>query len=78
MSFENLNIIEPILKALKDEGYSNPTPIQSQAIPLVLQHKDLLAAHRRVPEKQLPLLFLYCNCCMKIQIKQQKKDQGHW
>ncbi len=42
MSFENLNIIEPILKALKDEGYSNPTPIQSQAIPLVLQHKDLL------------------------------------
>jgi len=42
MSFENLNLIEPILKALKTEGYTTPTPIQSQAIPLVLQRKDLL------------------------------------
>lgn len=42
MSFENLNLIEPILKALKTEGYTIPTPIQKQAIPLVLARKDLL------------------------------------
>ena len=42
MSFENLNLIEPILKALKTEGYTNPTPIQEQAIPIVLDRKDLL------------------------------------
>jgi ATP-dependent RNA helicase RhlE len=42
MSFENLNLIEPILKALKTEGYTTPTPIQAQAIPIILQHKDLL------------------------------------
>ena len=42
MSFENLNLIEPILKALKTEGYTKPTPIQKQAIPLVLAKKDLL------------------------------------
>ncbi len=42
MSFENLNLIEPILKALKTEGYTTPTPIQKQAIPLVLAKKDLL------------------------------------
>jgi len=42
MSFEKLNLIEPILKALKTEGYTTPTPIQEQAIPLVLQRKDLL------------------------------------
>jgi ATP-dependent RNA helicase RhlE len=42
MSFENLNIIEPILLALKSEGYSKPTPIQEQAIPVLLQRKDLL------------------------------------
>ncbi len=42
MSFENLNLIEPILKALKTEGYTQPTPIQAQAIPIVLQGKDLL------------------------------------
>jgi ATP-dependent RNA helicase RhlE len=42
MSFENLNLIEPILKALKTEGYTTPTPIQAQAIPIILQHRDLL------------------------------------
>jgi ATP-dependent RNA helicase RhlE len=40
--FENLKLIEPILKALKNEGYTNPTPIQEKAIPVVLQRKDLL------------------------------------
>ncbi|MEP6594449.1 MAG: DEAD/DEAH box helicase [Ginsengibacter sp.] len=42
MSFEKLNLIEPILKALTSEGYTTPTPIQQQAIPVLLQGKDLL------------------------------------
>lgn len=42
MSFENLNLIEPILKAINLEGYLNPTPIQKLAIPIVLNKKDLL------------------------------------
>ncbi len=42
MTFENLNLIEPILKALKTEGYTTPTPIQQEAIPLLLARKDLL------------------------------------
>jgi ATP-dependent RNA helicase RhlE len=42
MQFETLNIIEPILKSLKEEGYSIPTPIQEQAIPIVLQGIDLI------------------------------------
>jgi len=42
MSFENLNLIEPILKALKTEGYTAPTPIQEQSIPIILERKDLL------------------------------------
>ena len=42
MLFENLNLIEPILQALKTKGYTNPTPIQEQAIPVVLAGKDLL------------------------------------
>jgi ATP-dependent RNA helicase RhlE len=40
--FENLNLIEPILRALETEGYTNPTPIQEQAIPVVLNKQDLL------------------------------------
>ncbi len=42
MSFEKLNLIEPILRALKTEGYTKPTPIQEQSIPVLLQRKDLL------------------------------------
>ena len=42
MTFEDLNIIEPILKALKAEGYTHPTPIQEQSIPILLRGKDLL------------------------------------
>jgi ATP-dependent RNA helicase RhlE len=40
--FENLHLIEPLLKALQTEGYTNPTPIQEQSIPVVLDRKDLL------------------------------------
>jgi len=42
MEFESLNIITPILQSLKEEGYQTPTPIQQQAIPIVLQGTDLL------------------------------------
>lgn len=42
MTFEQLGLIEPILKALNQEGYTYPTPIQEQSIPLLLSGKDLL------------------------------------
>ncbi len=44
MSFETLNLNPRILRAVKEEGYSEPTPIQAQAIPAVLDGKDILAA----------------------------------
>lgn len=42
MNFKELHLIAPILKALEEEGYTQPTPIQEQAIPDVLRGKDLL------------------------------------
>lgn len=42
MTFEQLGLIDPLLKALKTEGYSTATPIQQQSIPVILQQKDLL------------------------------------
>ena len=42
MTFKDLNIIEPVLKALINEGYSVPTPIQEQAIPILLTGRDVL------------------------------------
>jgi len=44
MSFENLNLIEPILRAIKTEGYTIPTPIQEKAIPILLEKRDLLGS----------------------------------
>jgi ATP-dependent RNA helicase RhlE len=42
MSFEKLNIIRPIKTALLNEGYTIPTPIQEQAIPVILKGRDIL------------------------------------
>lgn len=42
MKFENLNLMVPILKAVRQEGYTVPTPIQAQAIPLILEGRDLV------------------------------------
>jgi len=41
MSFKDLNLIEPVMKALTAEGYSIPTPIQQQSIPHILAGRDL-------------------------------------
>ncbi|WP_442846204.1 DEAD/DEAH box helicase [Leeuwenhoekiella sp. H156] len=44
MTFKDLGLIDPILKALADKGYTHPTPIQQQAIPVLLKGKDLLGS----------------------------------
>lgn len=64
MSFEKLNLIAPILSALKNEGYTQPTPIQEQSIPLVLNRKDLLGCAQTGTGKTaafaIPILQLLC------------------
>ncbi|KMQ70665.1 DEAD/DEAH box helicase [Chryseobacterium koreense] len=42
MNFTDLKLIDPIAKAIKEEGYTQPTPIQEQAIPSILLGRDLL------------------------------------
>jgi len=42
LNFTDLKLIEPIAKALQEEGYTQPTPIQEKAIPNILQGRDLL------------------------------------
>lgn len=43
MSFEQLGLQADILRAVAEEGYTTPTPIQAQAIPVILEGKDVLA-----------------------------------
>ncbi len=62
MNFDNLNLAPAILKAVHEQGYTAPTPIQAQAIPLVLQGCDLLAGAQTGTGKTagftLPMLHL--------------------
>ena len=62
MSFENLGLAEPLLKAVSESGYATPTPIQAQAIPAVLNGGDLLAGAQTGTGKTagftLPLLHM--------------------
>jgi len=42
MSFASLNLMPELLRAVSDEGYTEPTPIQSQAIPAILERRDIM------------------------------------
>lgn len=44
MSFTSLGLAEPLLRAVAEQGYDTPSPIQQQAIPAVLAGRDLMAA----------------------------------
>jgi ATP-dependent RNA helicase RhlE len=65
MQFESLNIIEPILRSLKEEGYTIPTPIQVQAIPIVLRGTDMIGCAQTGTGKTaafaVPILQLLTN-----------------
>jgi ATP-dependent RNA helicase RhlE len=43
MSFETLGLVPELLRAVHEQGYETPTPVQAQAIPIVLQGRDLMA-----------------------------------
>lgn len=62
INFKDLNLSEPILRAIADAGYNHPTPIQSKAIPVVLKGGDLLAGAQTGTGKTagftLPILHL--------------------
>ena len=63
MSFSLFNLSSSIVQALKENDYTTPTPIQEKVIPLVLQHKDILAKAQTGSGKTasfvLPILELY-------------------
>ncbi|RLD51169.1 MAG: ATP-dependent helicase, partial [Bacteroidetes bacterium] len=74
MTFTDLHIIEPILKALRAEGYTHPTPIQEQSIPILLRRKDLLGAAQTGTGKTaafaIPIL-------QHLYLDKQRNHSGH-
>ncbi len=65
MQFSELGLSEQLLKAVAEQGYQTPTPIQAQAIPVILQGRDVLAGAQTGTGKTagftLPLLQLLQN-----------------
>jgi ATP-dependent RNA helicase RhlE len=71
MTFNNLGLIQPIIEALEEKGYTQPTPIQEQAIPILLKRRDLLGCAQTGTGKTaafaIPIIQL---------IEQSKDDQA--
>jgi ATP-dependent RNA helicase RhlE len=72
MRFEELEISEPILRALQEENYATPTPIQEQAIPHILKRKDVMGSAQTGTGKTaafaIPILQL---------LEQDRKEKKH-
>ena len=62
MSFNNLGLIPELLRAITDQSYTTPTPVQLQAIPMILERRDIMAEAQTGTGKTagftLPLLQL--------------------
>lgn len=71
MTFNNLGLIQPIIEALEEKGYTQPTPIQEKAIPILLKRRDLLGCAQTGTGKTaafaIPIIQL---------IEQNKDDQA--
>lgn len=62
MSFKNLGLSDQLLRAIKEQGYNEPTPIQKESIPVILKKRDILAGSQTGTGKTasftLPMLEL--------------------
>ncbi len=74
MSFTNLGLSEPLLKAIKEQGYDKPTPIQQKAIPVVIEGKDVLAAAQTGTGKTAGFTLPLLERLTQTQPKMQKKQ----
>jgi ATP-dependent RNA helicase RhlE len=72
VSFNNLQLIEPLLKALSKEGYTDPTPIQQKSIPVILQRRDLLGCAQTGTGKTAAFVIPI----LQLMYEQKQQSQG--
>ena len=71
MSFKTYGLSSELLRAINDQGYTNPTPIQQKAIPLILTGKDVVAGAETLLKTREFVYYSYYN-----RIKKRLKQ--HW
>ena len=72
MTFKELNITKPVLKALIEKEYTIPTPIQEQAIPIALQNRDLLGCARTGTGKTAAFAIPVIQNLLKVQTEKHR------
>jgi ATP-dependent RNA helicase RhlE len=72
-NFQTLGLIEPLLKAIQEEGYTTPTPIQAESIPIVLQGKDLLGCAQTGTGKTAAFTLPILQLLVKSKTKERRK-----
>jgi len=60
MSFASFGLSAELVRAVTERGYTEPTPIQAQAIPVVLKGGDLMGGAQTAPARRPAL---HCHCC---------------
>lgn len=76
MTFKELHIIEPILRAIKEMGHSVPTPIQERAIPAALAKKDILGCAQTGTGKTAAFVVPVVQNLLEDRKKDNRRDIG--
>ena len=72
-NFQTLGLIDPLLKAIQEEGYTTPTPIQAESIPIVLQGKDLLGCAQTGTGKTAAFTLPILQLLVKSKTQERRK-----
>ena len=75
MTFKDLKIAKPILRAIEEKGYTHPTPIQEQSIPILLDGHDLLGCAQTGTGKPQHLLFQLSNIYILTRIEMENNEK---
>ena len=69
MTFSTLGLSAPLLKAIKEQQYDKPYPIQEQAIPAILNRKDILGISKTGSGKTASYVLPICDTGMAILVR---------
>ena len=73
MPFKTLGLSKQILKAIHENGFTNPTPIQTQVIPLILKGEDIMARAQTGTGKSASFILPLIQLLSEIKAKETQK-----